>query len=66
MVLQTPHAFRADVLRRVHADEPDAAEDTELVERHGGRVVIVPGELVNFHVTEPDHLTLVERLLAQE
>ena len=63
VVLQTPHAFRAAVLRSVHADEPDAVEDTELVERAGGRVVIIPGDLANIHVTEPRHLDLVARLV---
>ena len=63
VVLQTPQAFRAAVLRSVHADEPDAVEDTELVERGGGRVVIIPGDLANIHVTEPGHLDLVARLV---
>jgi 2-C-methyl-D-erythritol 4-phosphate cytidylyltransferase len=61
-VIQTPHAFRASVLRVVHSGQPEAAEDTELVERHGGRVVVVPGEPRNLHVTVPEHLDLVARL----
>ena len=66
VMLQTPHAFRADVLRRAHADEPQAAEETELVELHGGRVVIVPGELVELPRHRTGSSTLVERLLAQD
>jgi 2-C-methyl-D-erythritol 4-phosphate cytidylyltransferase len=61
-VIQTPHAFRASVLRAAHAGEPEAAEDTELVERHGGKVVVVPGDARNLHVTVPEHLDLIARL----
>ncbi len=65
VVLQTPHAFRAEVLRAVHVNAPEAVEDTELVGAHGGRVVVVPGALVNLHVTAPEHLAVVERLLVE-
>ncbi len=62
VVVQTPQAFRAAVLRAVHAGDPEAAEDTELVERAGGRVVIVPGDPANLHVATPADLALIERL----
>jgi 2-C-methyl-D-erythritol 4-phosphate cytidylyltransferase len=61
-VIQTPHAFRASVLRAAHTGEPDATEDTELVERHGGKVLVVPGDARNLHVTVPEHLEMVARL----
>jgi 2-C-methyl-D-erythritol 4-phosphate cytidylyltransferase len=61
-LIQTPHGFRASALRAAHADEPEAAEDTELVERRGGKVVVVPGDPRNLHVTVPEHLDLVARL----
>ena len=61
-LIQTPHAFRATVLRAAHDGEPDAVEDTELVAAHGGTVVIVPGDPRNLHVTTPDHLAMAERL----
>jgi 2-C-methyl-D-erythritol 4-phosphate cytidylyltransferase len=61
-VIQTPHAFRASVLRAAHTGEPEAAEDTELVERYGGKVLVVPGDVRNLHVTVPEHLDLVARL----
>jgi 2-C-methyl-D-erythritol 4-phosphate cytidylyltransferase len=61
-VIQTPHAFRASVLRAAQTGEPEAAEDTELVERYGGKVLVVPGDVRNLHVTVPEHLDLVARL----
>jgi 2-C-methyl-D-erythritol 4-phosphate cytidylyltransferase len=61
-VIQTPHAFRASVLRAAHTGEPEAAEDTELVERRGGKVLVVAGDVRNLHVTVPEHLDLVARL----
>jgi 2-C-methyl-D-erythritol 4-phosphate cytidylyltransferase len=61
-LIQTPHAFRAPVLRAVHAEGPEASEDTELVERRGGSVVLVPGDPRNLHVTAPEHLAIVAEL----
>jgi 2-C-methyl-D-erythritol 4-phosphate cytidylyltransferase len=61
-VIQTPHAFRASALRTAHTGDPDAAEDTELVKRRGGKVVVVRGDARNLHVTNPEHLELVARL----
>ncbi len=43
VAVQTPQAFRADVLRRAHADGADGTDDASLVEALGGRVVTVPG-----------------------
>ena len=54
--MQTPQAFRADVLRRAHAEGGDGTDDAALVERLGGRVVVVPGEPWNRKITEPDDL----------
>ena len=60
---QTPHAFRAGVLRRAHAAAPDVPEDSVLVEALGLRVAVVPGEPANLHVTTPEDLMLVDALL---
>ncbi len=54
--VQTPQAFRADVLRAAHAAEPEGTDDASLVERHGGHVVTVPGEAGNRKITTPDDL----------
>lgn len=63
VLAQTPQAFRAAALRAVHADRPDAAEDSELIERAGGRVVVVPGDPANLHIATPADLALAERLV---
>jgi 2-C-methyl-D-erythritol 4-phosphate cytidylyltransferase len=56
VAVQTPQAFRADVLRAAHRGEPDATDDAALVEAAGGRVVVVPGEEANIKITVPDDL----------
>lgn len=56
VAVQTPQAFRADVLRTAHRGEPDATDDAALVEAAGGRVVVVPGEEANIKITVPGDL----------
>jgi 2-C-methyl-D-erythritol 4-phosphate cytidylyltransferase/2-C-methyl-D-erythritol 2,4-cyclodiphosphate synthase len=63
--VQTPQAFRADALRRAHAAGGEASDDAALVERDGGRVVVVPGEEANAKLTAPDDLAAAERRLAR-
>ena len=63
VLAQTPQAFRADVLRRVHAGDPDTAEDVELVVDAGGHVRTVPGDPGNVHVTTEPELALAELLV---
>jgi 2-C-methyl-D-erythritol 4-phosphate cytidylyltransferase len=65
--IQTPQAFRRDVLERA-LDVDDAAlaaatDDAALVERAGGRVVVVPSSPANFKVTTPHDLQVAELLL---
>jgi 2-C-methyl-D-erythritol 4-phosphate cytidylyltransferase len=65
--IQTPQAFRRDVLERA-LDAPDevlaaATDDAWLVERAGGRVVVVEAPARNFKVTTPDDLELASLLL---
>jgi 2-C-methyl-D-erythritol 4-phosphate cytidylyltransferase len=60
--VQTPQAFRADVLRGAHRDEPEATDDAGLVEAAGGRVVVVPGDPRNIKLTSPDDLVVLEAL----
>lgn len=61
--VQTPQAFRADVLRRAHADGGEATDDAALVEEAGGRVVVVPGDPRNLKLTRPEDLVVAEALL---
>ena len=46
VAVQTPQAFRAASLRAAHAAGADDTDDAAAVERHGGRVVTVPGRAV--------------------
>jgi 2-C-methyl-D-erythritol 4-phosphate cytidylyltransferase len=63
VLVQMPHAFRADLLRAAHADGQDGVEDSTMVAALGARVVVVPGEPVNLHVTTPEELALARRLV---
>lgn len=64
VAVQTPQAFRADVLRRAHAALPEASDDAGLVEALGCKVVVVPGEMRNFKITLPDDLLVANELVA--
>ena len=66
--VQTPQAFRADVLRDALADPdslPDASDDAMLVERRGGRVLIHSTSPNNIKVTTPFDLRVAELLLRE-
>ena len=65
MAVQTPQAFRADVLRAAHAGAPDGSDDAAVVERAGGRVVVVAGSVDNFKITEPHDLERAAEVLAR-
>ena len=64
---QTPQAFPRrmilDAYRRAAAEGVSATDDAALVERFGGRVVVVEGAETNIKVTTPGDLRLAERLL---
>jgi 2-C-methyl-D-erythritol 4-phosphate cytidylyltransferase len=59
VAVQTPQAFRADVLRDAHDGDPQASDDAALVEEVGGLVVVVPGDRRNLKITSPGDLALV-------
>lgn len=59
VAVQTPQAFRADVLRAAHAGADSGiayTDDASMVEHRGGRVVVVAGEADNRKITHPDDL----------
>jgi 2-C-methyl-D-erythritol 4-phosphate cytidylyltransferase len=64
VAVQTPQAFRADVLRRAHVAGDDATDDAALVEAIGGVVLVVPGEAGNVKLTVPADLAYLEHLAA--
>jgi 2-C-methyl-D-erythritol 4-phosphate cytidylyltransferase len=67
--VQTPQVFRRAILERA-LDVPDdvleqATDDAWLVERFGGRVVVVAAPPENLKVTTPLDLALAEILIAR-
>lgn len=68
--VQTPQAFRASSLRRAHEHHDEGTDDAALIERIGGEVVVVEGEVVNRKITTPEDLEWAvahaDRLLAGE
>ena len=62
VAVQTPQAFRADVLRRAHAGAGEATDDAALVEALGGRVVLVEGGVDNLKMTTTADLLVAEAL----
>jgi 2-C-methyl-D-erythritol 4-phosphate cytidylyltransferase len=64
VAVQTPQAFRADVLRRAHEKAtPGATDDAMLVEALGATVCVVPGEPGNLKITTRADLRAAEQLL---
>lgn len=55
---QTPQVFRTGIIRRAHAaalsDGFVGTDDSSLIERLGGRVLVVQGSRDNFKLTNPD------------
>jgi 2-C-methyl-D-erythritol 4-phosphate cytidylyltransferase len=62
-ITQTPHAFRAAVLRAAHTGTPETTDDIALLVAQGRRVTIAPGDPRNIHITTPDELELARRLV---
>jgi 2-C-methyl-D-erythritol 4-phosphate cytidylyltransferase len=61
VAVQTPQAFRAEVLQRAHASAGVATDDAGLVEALGESVVVVAGERTNIKVTNPEDLDIVQK-----
>ncbi len=61
---QTPQVFRSGILRRAHAaalsDGFVGTDDSSLIERLGGRVLVVEGSRDNFKLTVPEDLEMLE------
>jgi 2-C-methyl-D-erythritol 4-phosphate cytidylyltransferase len=67
VTVQTPQAFAAAALRAAHADtamagDPTITDDATMIERRGGRVVVVPGEPENRKITLPEDLARAQEL----
>ncbi|MGH2691097.1 MAG: 2-C-methyl-D-erythritol 4-phosphate cytidylyltransferase [Actinomycetota bacterium] len=66
VAVQTPQAFRTQALERAHAaarrEGVEATDDAALIERIGGRVVVVAGDPRNIKITRPEDLRLASLL----
>jgi 2-C-methyl-D-erythritol 4-phosphate cytidylyltransferase len=66
---QTPQGFDSETLKRAHEKALDegfeVTDDAQLVERYGGKVVIVWGDRRNLKITYPEDFDLAETLLEQ-
>jgi 2-C-methyl-D-erythritol 4-phosphate cytidylyltransferase len=54
--IQTPQAFRAEALRKAHANGGEGTDDATLIEKIAGEVVVVDGEVVNRKITTREDL----------
>jgi 2-C-methyl-D-erythritol 4-phosphate cytidylyltransferase len=65
--VQTPQAFRLGLLRSIYSEPEErlcgATDDASLVEKAGGRVLIVEGEKTNIKLTSPEDLIFGEAIL---
>ncbi len=69
VAVQTPQAFRIDALREAHAaaerDRFEGTDDASLVERIGGRVVVIDGSRDNIKVTYGEDLARARAILLE-
>ncbi|MCW2530006.1 MAG: 2-C-methyl-D-erythritol 4-phosphate cytidylyltransferase [Pseudonocardiales bacterium] len=66
--VQTPQGFRVSELLSAHryaikAGMHDVSDDAGLIERHGGRIVLVEGSDESFKITRPWDLKMAELLV---
>jgi 2-C-methyl-D-erythritol 4-phosphate cytidylyltransferase len=66
VAVQTPQAFRAEVLRTAHTRGDESTDDAALVEAAGGTVVLVDGPADNIKVTTPSDLIVAEAFIGAE
>lgn len=63
--VQTPQAFRYDLLLRAHREvKADVTDDAAMLETLGLPVKSFPGDRLNIKVTTPEDLALAEALIA--
>ena len=62
--IQTPQAFRFDVISKAIANDAGAVDDIALVETTGAKVVLTPGRHELMKITYPEDLAIVEKLLS--
>ncbi len=62
--VQTPQAFRFDVIAKAIASASGAVDDLALVEATGARVVLTPGRQELMKITHPEDFAIAEKLLS--
>jgi 2-C-methyl-D-erythritol 4-phosphate cytidylyltransferase len=65
VAVQTPQAFRPDLLRTAHDRGFEATDDATIVEEAGGTIVLVAGERSNLKITTPHDLEMAAAWLAR-
>lgn len=63
---QTPQCYRREIIEEAlnkFLDEKDATDESQLVEKAGHKVKIVPSSYENFKITTPEDLTMAEALI---
>ena len=63
MAIQTPQAFKRQILEAAHESGDEATDDAGLVEAVGGSVNIIPGELAAIKITTPQDLDIAAELM---
>ncbi len=63
---QTPQAFKASLLKQVHALMPEGTDDATLFENAGYKVYAVEGEELNGKITKKDDLELARAILSMK
>ena len=63
MAIQTPQAFKRQMLEAAHAHGEDATDDAGLVEAIGGTVNGVAGEVAAIKITTPNDLNVAAELM---
>jgi 2-C-methyl-D-erythritol 4-phosphate cytidylyltransferase len=64
--VQTPQGFARDVLEQAHAGAASASDDAGLVERAGGKVLVIPGDARAMKVTTAHDLAVAAVFLREE
>ena len=63
--VQTPQAFKWDIITTAYAETTDATvDDLALVEARGAKIALTPGRQALMKITYPEDLALVEKLIA--
>lgn len=65
---QTPQCYRREILEEAlnrFPEEKDATDESQLVEKAGHRVKIVPSTYENFKITTPEDLIMAEALMEE-